>query len=129
MRTYFDVATGKTVTVATDLEPAPTAEQIALGEAVLMKRQGEQLAEALIQAQVEAYNAAHGLSFRDVYSCDIYADKTGYPHQQFCADITDWNWRVWSATRATQADILAGNRTIPTEAEFIAELPIYTGVK
>jgi hypothetical protein len=88
----------------------------------------EQAITAHIQSRVETYNEAHGLSFRDVYSCDVYADKTGYPHQQFCADITDWNWRVWDAARQILAEVLAGNRTAPSVQELIAELPAYGGV-
>ena len=37
--------------------------------------------------------------------------------------LRDWSSSVWTTLDEIQADVLAGNRPFPTEAELLAELP------
>ena len=100
--------------------PAPTADE--------RKKLIEISIMGHIQSRVDEYNAAHGLSFRDVYSCALYARDNGYTHQQFCLDVWAWNVAVWEHARSVLADVLDGIRSEPTAQELIAELPSYSGV-
>ncbi|MFT7880824.1 MAG: hypothetical protein ABXS91_10570 [Sulfurimonas sp.] len=90
------------------------------------KNLGQDLAAKHIQDVIEAYNQAHGLSFKDAHSCANYMGVDGYTHQQFCIDIWAFNVQVWEEVRNV---ILPGIdfTNPPTEAEFIAMLPAYHG--
>jgi len=111
----------KTVTVSKEVVPLPLNEIISI-----LKKKGERLTTIHIQNVVEAYNTAHDLSFRDVHSCANYKDAVGYTHQQFCIDVWNFNIQVWETLRNT---IMPGIdfANPPTEAEFIAMLPVYNG--
>lgn len=80
-----------------------------------------------IQAQVDVFNAANGLSISDIYHCHMYGNSEGYTHKQACSDLWAWNVAVWEYARQVQIDVIAETRVAPTVAELIAELPAYTG--
>jgi len=90
---------------------------------------GAVIVTALVQDKIDAYNETYNLAFADVHSCNDYAAHDGYSHQAFCSDIWDWSVELWEAARALQTDVLAGDREAPTETEFLAELPEYTGTE
>jgi hypothetical protein len=85
----------------------------------------EEIVTALIQNEVDKYNKANDVLFRDVHSCKSYADMTGYEHQAFCLGVFTWNLDVWQAVRQILADVKAGTRQAPTIGEFLTELPVF----
>lgn len=102
-----------------------------ISEAEILQRRIHEASGAvttLIQSQVDAYNQAHGLAFDSVHNCESYSRVDGYTHQQFCIDVWNWNVAAWEAARAILADVEAGERDMPTVAEFLADLPVYEGV-
>lgn len=120
---------GKTVelidgkyTVVYSYEPIPFAEQFAKKKKVV-----EEEIVKLIQSKVDEYNDANGLSYKDIYSCALYKDTTGYTHAQFCTNIWAWQTSVWEYLRQVQTDILAGARTEPMLIDLMEELPKFTG--
>lgn len=82
--------------------------------------------EEYIQKEVDDYNKANGLQFRDVHSCANYKDNTDYAHQGFCLSVWNWNVAVWETARMIQASVFAGTRGLPAKDEFLAELPVFT---
>lgn len=87
------------------------------------KREVEEAISSLIQSKVDEYNLANSLAFKDIYSCGLYRDMTGYTHQAFCIAVWDWQTSVWEYARQALSEIISGARTEPTVEEFIAELP------
>ena len=77
-----------------------------------------------IQAEVERYNAANDVIFRDIHSCKAYADVQDYTHQAFCAAVWAWNVDVWEAARNILAEVKTGIRATPTVDELLGELPV-----
>lgn len=89
-------------------------------------KKGQNLAEKHIQKVIDKYNADHGLSFKDVYSCIMWVDDAGYEHKQFCIDAVAFYRAVWKEVR----NVILPNIDFsnpPTESEFIAMLPKYSG--
>ncbi len=89
--------------------------------------QGEAVVDGLIQGQIDTYNNAHGTKFRSVDSCYKFLKKAAYPHHQFCNDIVDYAIEIWEVARAIQDGLIADIPPNPTEEEFIALLPVYSG--
>lgn len=75
-----------------------------------------------IHSKVEEYNSANALAFKDVYSCGLYKDMTGYTHQAFCIAVWDWQTSVWEYARAELIKVMNGTRSEPTAADFITEI-------
>lgn len=92
---------------------------------VKFRSECEQAISALIQSEVDAYNAANNVIFADVHSCQAYAGVDGYSHQAFCAAVWAWNVAVWEASRLVIAAVIAGERAVPTVSELLAELPVF----
>ena len=90
--------------------------------------QGEAVVDGLIQGQIDTYNTAHGTKFRSVDSCDKFIRRVSYPHNQFCSDIVNYAIDIWEVARAIQDGLIADIPPNPTEEEFIALLPPYSGV-
>lgn len=102
-----------------------------LPEAEILERRIQKVTAAvtsLVHSQVAAYNQAHGIAFENVHNCESYSRAEGYTHRQFCLDVWAWNVAVWEAARAILADVESGDRSMPTVAELLAELPVYEGV-
>lgn len=101
-------------------------------EAEIFKEKIKQAAdtvESLIQARVDAYNEDHGLAFSDVHNCESYSRVQTYSHRQFCEDVWLWSVDMWETARSIQAEVIAGQRTMPDEGEFLSLLPKYNGVE
>lgn len=92
---------------------------------VTFRAECERAISALIQGEVDAYNAANNVIFADVHSCQAYAGVDGYSHQAFCAAVWAWNVAVWEAARVVLAAVIAGERAVPTVSELLAELPVF----
>lgn len=45
-----------------------------------------------------------------------------------CEELGKWASSCWVVAEQIEADVIAGNREMPTVDETIAELPAYTGV-
>jgi len=83
--------------------------------------------ETLIQSEVDKYNEANMVAFKDIDACAKYTTVTTYTHYQFCVDVIAWQTSVWEYARQVQADVMAGTRTMPTTEELLAELPVFGG--
>lgn len=92
----------------------------------LQKWKYEQLVTELIQSEVDAYNKANGMAFRDVHSCKNYAGVQDYTHQPFCAAVWAWNVSVWESARQILRDVATGVIELPNEDEFVGMLPVFT---
>lgn len=84
-----------------------------------------QAIESLIQGEIDKYNEANMVAFKDIDACAKYTTIPTYTHYQFCVDVIVWQTNVWETARTIQADVLAGTRPIPTTEEFISELPVF----
>jgi hypothetical protein len=85
----------------------------------------EQIVTERIQAEVDAYNKANGVSFDNVHNCKSYADDETYEHYQFCYDVWQWNKQVWSTLRQILRDVVTGVTPPPDEEEFVGMLPVF----
>lgn len=79
--------------------------------------------EEYIQATIDGYNEANGILLKNIDSCFKYTAVPTYTHYQFCVDVIAWNARVWETARAIEAEVLAGNRGVPSVEELLGELP------
>lgn len=81
---------------------------------------------AQLTLAVQAYldRTAKERGYDGILSCSTYTTSTNV---QFAAEgqaCVSWRDAVWVACYAIMADVLAGNRPVPTEGELIAELPV-----
>lgn len=92
--------------------PPPTPEQI------------QQRLTFAVQMHLDTEARQRG--YDNIVSACSYA---GAPNPFQVEGIAFLNWRsaVWAYCYQVLADVQAQTRTIPTEAELIAELPVYTG--
>ena len=88
-----------------------------------MERQTDQI--GLIGAEVTAYNELHGLCFDGIHACASYINTPTYTHYPFCKAVWEWNVDVWETARLIQLAVLDGSREIPTDEEFLNELPTF----
>lgn len=116
----YEVQNGSIVHVGKSIEMID-AERMAL------ITRAEIMVNTHIQKVVDDYNTSHLVSFRDVHSCANYQTVTGYTHQQFCVDVWAFNVNVWEVVRNTIMPTIDFNAP-PTEAAFVAMLPVYNGV-
>ncbi|MDY0186202.1 MAG: hypothetical protein RBR43_10040 [Desulfuromonadaceae bacterium] len=100
-------------------DPAAILEQ----EQLRHRRACEQAISDYIQAEVDNYNAANDVIFRDIHSCKAYADVQDYSHQPFCAAVWAWNVDVWEAARNILTEVKSGTRATSTVDELLGELP------
>lgn len=77
--------------------------------------------EAAIERHMDAVAQAKRYDNRD--SCRLYAGYTN-PFQAEAIAYGQWVAQCWVVSNQAQTDIVNGLRTIPTEADAIAELPI-----
>jgi hypothetical protein len=61
--------------------------------------------------------------FRDIFSARGYVNDPNPDYHARAVALRDWSSSVWTTLDTIQADVLAGNRPFPTEAELFAELP------
>lgn len=104
-------------------------------EAINFKAQQEQInkiktdivnaIDGYIQLEIDKYNNANNVLFKNVDSCMKYTAVPSYIHYQFCVDIIVWTPKVWEKAREIEMDILNGLREIPTIEELLSELPTF----
>lgn len=61
--------------------------------------------------------------YKNILHACSYSESTIPQYKNEALAIIAWRDTVWQQAYQIQNDILAGQRTIPTEQEFIAELP------
>ena len=91
-------------------QPAPTADHIRTARV------------AAVQAHLDA--TANTRGYDTIYTAVTYADEPAVP--RFQAEgraFRAWRSLVWAHCHQVLADVQAQTRTIPTEAELLAELP------
>lgn len=81
------------------------------------------LTENTLQNEIDSYNADNNVLFRDIHAVANYINTPTYTHYNWCVLVWDWNVNVWETARQIQLDVMAGNREIPTEEQFLSELP------
>ncbi len=87
---------------------APTAEQITT------------TLEVAVQRHLDA--AAKAAGYDNILSACSYAGAPN-PFQAEGQAFVTWRGDVWAHCYQVLTDVQVGNRTVPTEAELIAELP------
>lgn len=84
----------------------------------------EDAIDVLIQDEIDKYNKANGVKFKDINAIAKYVLVPTYNHFAFCDSVLKWNVAVWEEARRLQGEIFAGNIPKPTTVEeFIAMLP------
>ena len=81
--------------------------------------------EKLIQDEIDKYNSANLVAFKNIDACAKYTNVPTYAHYQFCVDVILWQTNVWESARTIQKEVLEGVRPMPTLEEFMAELPVF----
>lgn len=76
-----------------------------------------------IQAWIDGVCVAGVPYFRDIFSARGYVGDPNPAYHARAVALRDWSSSVWTALDEIQADVLAGNRPMPSEAELFAELP------
>lgn len=91
--------------------PSPTPEQVQAAKVTLVQQHMD--------------DAARALRYDDVKTACTYADEPAVPKFQAEGQaFRAWRSLVWAACYAILADVQAGVREIPSDAELIAELPV-----
>lgn len=77
--------------------------------------------QAAIEAHVDAVARERGYS--SAVSCASYVSSTNAIWQEEAEAFIAWRDAAWAYAFAELASVQAGNRAVPTIADFIAELP------
>lgn len=117
---------GNKATWRIDFKEEATAEQRAAAQLVLQSFDPSAPSQedyvAAVQAHLDARAKERG--YDGILSAATYATSQ---HSKFGPEgVAYRNWRdaVWAHCYTTLAGVTAGTRTVPTEAELIAELPV-----
>ena len=65
-------------------------------------------------------------NYDGILSACSYATSTNLKFKAEGQALVEWRDLVWAACYSIQEQVLAGTRAIPTEAEILSELPIFT---
>lgn len=75
----------------------------------------------LVQNYMDKIVQARG--YDDVFTCISYVDSTDEIFKREAQAVLAWRDKVWRLCYDILAEINAGRRAVPTEAELLAELP------
>lgn len=103
----LDAAVAKAV--AGDVTPLVAAEQARVG--------------AMVQAWIDSVCTSGTPYFRDIFSARGYVNDPNPAYHARAAALRDWSSSVWTYLDEVAAGVMAGNRSVPTDAELMAELP------
>lgn len=78
---------------------------------------------AAIQAMIDGVCTNGVPYFRDIFSARGYVGDPNPAYHARAVALRDWSSSVWTALDEIQADVMAGNRALPTISELMAELP------
>lgn len=78
----------------------------------------------VLQALLDA--TAKAQDFDTIFTAVTYADEPAVPRFQIPgAALRAWRSLVWATGYAVMDAVIAGERPIPTEAELLAEMPVF----
>ena len=78
---------------------------------------------AAVQSMIDAVCTSGVPYFRDIFSARGYVNDPNPAYHARAVALRDWSSSVWTALDEIQADVMAGNRSLPTLPELLAELP------
>ena len=78
---------------------------------------------AAVQAMIDDVCRGGVPYFRDIFSARGYVGDPNPAYHARAVALRDWSSSVWTALDEIQADVMAGNRPLPTIAELMGELP------
>lgn len=78
---------------------------------------------AMIQSWIDGVCTSGVPYFRDIFSARGYVNDPNPAYHARAVALRDWSSSVWSYLDQVAADVLAGNRAPPTDAQLMAELP------
>ena len=78
---------------------------------------------AAVQSMIDAVCTSGVPYFRDIFSARGYVNDPNPAYHARAVALRDWSSSVWTALDEIQADVMAGNRQLPTLTELLAELP------
>lgn len=78
---------------------------------------------AAVQAMIDAVCTSGAPYFRDIFSARGYVGDPNPAYHARAVMLRDWSSSVWTTLDEIQADVMAGNRPLPTLPELLAELP------
>jgi len=105
-------------------EPLPTTEQLQTWEVEFLAAKAQKDLTAAVQRHLDA--TARKRLYDGILSLCSYATSTDPKFGAEGQAGVAWRDAVWSACYAIMAEVQAGTRPIPTEAELLAELPAFT---
>lgn len=78
---------------------------------------------AMVQAWIDGVCSGGTPYFRDIFSARGYVGDPNPAYHARAVLLRDWSSSVWTYLDGVAADVLAGNRLPPTDAQLMAELP------
>lgn len=78
---------------------------------------------AAVQSMIDAVCTSGVPYFRDIFSARGYVNDPNPAYHARAVALRDWSSSVWTTLDEIQADVMAGNRQLPTLTELLAELP------
>ena len=78
---------------------------------------------AAVQSMIDAVCTSGVPYFRDIFSARGYVGDPNQAYHARAVLLRDWSSSVWTTLDEIQADVMAGNRALPTLPELLAELP------
>jgi hypothetical protein len=78
---------------------------------------------AAVQAMIDDVCTSGVPYFRDIFSARGYVGDPNPAYHARAVALRDWSSSVWTTLDEIQADVMAGNRPLPTLTELLAELP------
>ena len=78
---------------------------------------------AAVQSMIDAACTGGVPYFRDIFSARSYVNDPNPAYHARAVMLRDWSSSVWTTLDEIQADVMAGNRQLPTLPELLAELP------
>lgn len=78
---------------------------------------------AAVQSMIDGVCTSGVPYFRDIFSARGYVNDPNPGYHARAVMLRDWSSSVWTTLDEIQADVMAGNRPLPTIADLLAELP------
>lgn len=113
----------KSVVAAVEVESALATQQKEIAVATIEKTKTDlsNAVQSLLDTKAQEFRYDNMMSARS------YAGYTN-PFQTEAQSLAIWAADCWVAAGQIEADVIAGNRTIPTAEEVQSEMPVYVGV-
>ena len=103
---------------------APDADGVYQPDTIKIDEDAKARLKASLEQTVQSYldSEAQKLGYDNIISACTYASVNN-PFQAEGQSFVSWRGNVWATCYQVLADVEAGIRTVPTEAELLAELP------